>query len=83
MAKQFIQGVRSTIHYFLSPSFTSVHEWCTGEKGSNASMALCEALLTIENFHWPSALYEEKMSVREREEREKKRGEKRKREREK
>ena len=36
---------------------TSVHEWCTGEKGSNALMALCEALCDIEKFSWPLALY--------------------------
>lgn len=36
---------------------SGVHEWCTGEKGSNASMALCNALVNIENHEWPLALH--------------------------
>eukprot|EP00026_Physarum_polycephalum_P006973 Phypoly_transcript_07026.p1 GENE.Phypoly_transcript_07026~~Phypoly_transcript_07026.p1 ORF type:complete len:348 (+),score=49.00 Phypoly_transcript_07026:285-1328(+) len=37
---------------------SGVHEWCTGEKGSNASLALCEALFQIEQHPWPLALHE-------------------------
>lgn len=42
----------------ISLIFLIVHEWCMGEKGSNASMALCEALFKIEKHDWPLALYE-------------------------
>ncbi len=41
----------------LITALSLVHEWCTGEKGSSASMALCEALLKLEQHDWDLALY--------------------------
>jgi len=50
--------IRLTVSVHGQAVHSGVHEWSTGEKGSNATTALCEILLNIEKHDWPPALHE-------------------------